>query len=84
MARPPVRNIERRSQRRGAPPAEPTRAHLISMIIGAYREMPGLSLQLQQAVRLFGISPTACELVLDQLVSMGRLRKTEDGQYRLP
>jgi hypothetical protein len=53
------------------------------MIVGAYREMPGLSLLLPQAARLFGVRPLTCQVVLDDLVSDGQLRRTPDGQYRL-
>lgn len=51
------------------------------MILGTYREMPGLCLQLQQAARLFGLRPSTCQIVLDDLVAEGRLRKAADGQY---
>jgi predicted transcriptional regulator of viral defense system len=51
------------------------------MIVGSYREMPGLSLHLHQAVRLFGVHTNACRVVLDELVRRGRLRKLADGQY---
>jgi hypothetical protein len=53
------------------------------MIVGAYQEMPGLSLLLPQAARLFGVRTRTCQVVLDDLVSDGRLRRTSDGQYRL-
>jgi hypothetical protein len=64
-------------------PAEPSRAHLVSSIVGAYREMPGLSLHLSQAARLFGVRPVTCQVVLDHLVANGQLRRSADGQYRL-
>jgi hypothetical protein len=51
------------------------------MVLGMYEEMPGLSLHLHQAVRLFGLSPVTCRLVLDELVSRGRLHRKDDGQY---
>ena len=77
------KGFERRHQSRGKSPAEPTRTHLVSTIVGAYREMPGLSLHLPQAARLFGIRPVTCQVVLDHLVADGQLRRTPDGQYRL-
>jgi hypothetical protein len=76
-------NTDRRRLTRGTSPAEPSRSHLISSIVGAYREMPGLSLHLQQAARLFGIHPSTCQVVLDGLVNDGQLRRSADGQYRL-
>jgi hypothetical protein len=76
-------NTDRRRVPRGMSPAEPPRSHLVSSIVGAYREMPGLSLYVSQAARLFGVRPDACRVVLDQLVDDGQLRRGEDGQYRL-
>jgi hypothetical protein len=54
---------------------------VISTILETYREMPGLSLYLHQAVRLFGLQVNSCRAVLDQLVARGSLRRTADGQY---
>jgi hypothetical protein len=51
------------------------------MIVGTYHEMPGLSLSLPQAARLFGLRPTTCEVLFDDLVRQGRLRQRNDGQY---
>jgi DNA-binding IclR family transcriptional regulator len=58
------------------------RETLVSMIVGTYREMPGLSLHLRQAARLFGVGAATCQTVLDQLVSAGQLQRMPDGQYR--
>lgn len=55
---------------------------LVALILGTYAEMPGLSLHLNQAARLFGLRDTTCQLVLDGLVREGRLRQSDDGQYR--
>ncbi len=38
-----------------------------------FREMPGLTLTLPQACRLFSIEPTRCERVLGALVRAGHL-----------
>jgi hypothetical protein len=76
-----VDKAERRRVRRGVPEGEPPRGHLVPMIVGMYREMPGLKLHLHQAARLFGLRPATCQIVLDDLVSSGRLRRTDDGQY---
>jgi hypothetical protein len=77
------KGIERRRLARGTSQAEPSRTLLVSTIVGAYREMPGLSLLLPQAARLFGVRPVTCQVVLDHLVEDGQLRRTPDGQYRL-
>jgi DNA-binding IclR family transcriptional regulator len=55
---------------------------LINLILGSYSEMPGLSLHLYQAVRLFGVSEATCRRVMDGLVRQGLLRQSDDGQYR--
>jgi len=54
------------------------------MIAGTYGEMPGLRLHLEQAARLFGLQRGTCEVVLEDLVRAGRLRRSNDGQYCLP
>lgn len=73
---------DRRRRVRGTPGAEPSRTRLVSLIVGTYREMPGLKLHLAQAARLFGLRPVTCQAVLDDLVAEGRLLKTPDGQYK--
>jgi hypothetical protein len=69
---------------RGLPFGEPPRAELVNTILGSYREMPGLTLTLEQAARLFGVRARTCEVVLDDLVRAGRLRRSDDGRYMLP
>lgn len=76
-------DVDRRQTARGTSHDDPARPHLVSMIVGAYREMPGLSLHLHQAARLFGVRPRTCQVVMDHLVSSGQLRRTADGQYKL-
>ena len=73
---------DRRRSARGGVHAEPARAHLIALILGTYAEMPGLSLHLHQAARLFGLREATCMVVLSDLVRDGRLRQSADGQYR--
>lgn len=68
--------------RRGTVEAEPDRVAIVSMILGTFREMPGLTLHASQAARLFGLRPRTCQIVLDDLVREGRLRRAPDGQYR--
>jgi hypothetical protein len=53
-----------------------------TLVFGTYAEMPGLSLHLNQAARLFGLREATCDVVLDDLVSEGLLRRSGDGQYR--
>ena len=65
------------------PSCEPSRADLVSMILGSYREMPGLCLRVEQAARLFGVSVGTCNVVLPELVRQGRLRLDACRQYHL-
>ena len=75
----PVR--DRRRHDRASSDAEPSRHHLVAMILGTYREMPGLCLHVNQAARLFGLRQSTCQIVLDDLVAEGRLSRAADGQY---
>ena len=75
------RALERRHNERGTPSTEPTRPELVSMILGTFREMPGLCLHLNQAARLFGLRRGTCEVILEDLVAQGKLRRAADGQF---
>jgi hypothetical protein len=74
--------IERRRSPRGGVDAEPERTQLVARVLGAYAEMPGLSLHLHQAARLFGLRDRTCEVVLNDLVRDGRLSQSQDRRYR--
>ena len=73
---------ERRHSARDGVQGEPSRAHLVALVLGTYAEMPGLSLYLHQAARLFGLREATCLAVLSALVRDGQLRQSADGQYR--
>jgi hypothetical protein len=60
------------------------RGELVSLIAGTYREMPGLSLKLPQAARLFGLRELTCKVILEDLVREGRLRVSHNGQFVVP
>ena len=51
---------------------------LCARIEAEFREMPGLTLTLPQAARLFGVEPAHCEQMLLYLVRTGLL--TTDGR----
>jgi hypothetical protein len=53
----------------------------VQRIRAEYFEMPGLSLTLAQASRLWGIEPAALEPLLWALVESGFLWRTETGCY---
>jgi DNA-binding IclR family transcriptional regulator len=45
----------------------------VARVLGEFREMPGLTLTLAQAARLFDLGPARCERVLGRLVQKGVL-----------
>jgi DNA-binding IclR family transcriptional regulator len=55
--------------------------HLIGRVHAEYSEMPGLSVTMPQAQRLFGIDPQTCAAVLNTLIVRGFLRRTPKGTY---
>lgn len=50
-------------------------------IRGEYREMPGLRLRAEQAMRLWSLDRATCERVLDNLVRGGFLHRDDNGRY---
>jgi hypothetical protein len=60
-----------------------TRWALLHRIWDEFDEMPGTSLTLPQASRLFGVPLEVCDRILISLVKDGRLRRTKDGRFRL-
>jgi len=52
--------------------------------MGAYHEMPGLNLTLEQAARLFGIRDRTCQVLFEDLVRDGRLARSTEGRYARP
>jgi hypothetical protein len=56
----------------------------LARIQAEYREMPGLRLTCEQVARLCGVELTACEHMLDALVSTKYLERGLDGRYALP
>ena len=46
-----------------------------------YSEMPGLSLTLAQAARLWGLDRGACEILLTKLVERRVLKRAPNGTY---
>ena len=53
----------------------------ILRVEGEYHEMPGLSLTLTQAARLWGIDRSTCELVLANLIERRVLKRAWNGTY---
>jgi hypothetical protein len=57
------------------------RDRLVWRIRAEFQEMPGVSLTLAQARRLFGIPLDACNRILNQLADEGMLRRRLDGSF---
>ena len=62
------------------PLAEPVR-RLTQQVLADYQEMPGLSVTLPQAQRLWAADQDACEQVFGWLISRGVLRATASGRF---
>jgi len=73
--------MDRPAEARAIPGSYPGGTHLPATILKAYQELPGLTLYVHQAARLFGVPSGACGAVLDDLVRQGHLGRTSDGQY---
>jgi hypothetical protein len=58
-----------------------SRQRLLQRIGLEYQEMPGLSLTLAQARRLFDLNTEVCRRVLGELVDADVLRQTGDGLF---
>jgi DNA-binding IclR family transcriptional regulator len=56
---------------------------LLQRVEGEYREMPGLSLTVSQAGRLWGLDRSTCALVLTTLIERRVLRQASNGTYLL-
>ena len=56
---------------------------LLQRIRGEFREMPGLTLTLRQAARLWSLDPVACDVALRILVEENFLGRTRRGLFQL-
>ncbi len=61
--------------------ADAARTLIAERIRGEYREMPGLTLTVAQAQRLWNVDLSTCTEVLAQLVEAGFLCRKVDGAY---
>ena len=59
----------------------PCPVELLNRIRGEFHEMPGLSLTLAQACRLFGLCEAECAHALHELTTAGLLCLRHDGRY---
>ena len=65
-------------------PVRSGRHQPVDHIAEQYLEMPGLSLTVPQAARLFGLDADVCAQHLDSLMQTGFLQKTLRGRYVRP
>ncbi|HKY21207.1 MAG TPA: hypothetical protein VJM31_08315 [Vicinamibacterales bacterium] len=54
---------------------------IVERVRGEFREMPGLTLTLAQAGRLWSVDATTCREVLTELVESGFLSRRADGAF---
>ena len=59
----------------------PEIGELLLRIEGEYRQMPGLSLTVPQAERLWGLDASTCASVLTALIERRVLTRTASGSY---
>ncbi len=78
LAKPPEENWDSRKTEPGTPPAL---HELFQRIEREYREMPGLSLTLPQAERLWGLDRRTCEVALGKLIERSVLKRATNGTY---
>ena len=57
------------------------KAQILDRARGEYCEMPGLTLTLEQAARLWNLDNPTCEETLTTLVDEGFLRRKPNGTY---
>ena len=55
---------------------------LLRRVRGEYREMPGMRLTIEQAMRLWNVDRQACAAVLNSLVASHYLQVDTFGRYR--
>lgn len=56
--------------------------HLLRRVRGEYREMPGMRLTIDQAMRLWMLDRTTCTSIFDCLVAAHFLEVDGTGRYR--
>ena len=59
-----------------------TEREWLEVIQAEFVEMPGLTLTVSQAQRLWGLDAATCAVLLGQLAEINFLRPTNDGRYR--
>ena len=65
---------------RAVPRAVDARAHLIRLIAGEYREMPGMRLTRPQFQRMWRLGADECDAIVRELVARDLLAEGADGR----
>ena len=60
------------------------RDDLIQRVRSEFLEMPGMQLSVPQACRLWGLDPSTCDTVMEQLVQTKFLYRTRAGGFARP
>ena len=55
---------------------------LLCVIRGEFREMPGMRLTLEQAMRLWSLNRETCASVLDELMASRFIERDLNGRYK--
>ena len=66
-----------------SPERQPSSERLVRLIRAEYLEMPGLCLTIEQAQRLWSLEAHTCEALLNSLINLRFLRRTDSGQFVL-
>lgn len=56
---------------------------ILHRVRGEFREMPGMRLTLEQAMRLWSLNRETCALVFDELMASHFLQRDVNGRYKL-
>jgi hypothetical protein len=56
----------------------------VARVAAEFREMPGLSVRLAQAARLFDLPGDQCSTLFEELRRQGLIEVTPEGVYRRP
>ena len=76
-----TRSDANRTRGNGPGRVTPAIGDILVRVQGEYREMPGLSLTVHQAARLWGLDCDTCELVLTTLIERRVLARGLNGAY---
>lgn len=77
-----VTQLEQPETRSRASSIVSRQSDLRTQVCGEFTEMPGLTLTLAQAARLWAVTPEQSERVLSDLVASGFLMRDVRGAYR--